>query len=143
MDDREYELARQVLRLANRIVANRNRHLRELGLTAEQADSLLFFAGQEEATATDLKEYLGVRHQTARGIVRRMADKGLITLAAGGQDARCRHVALTEQGRAAIGTLRRNGRHTGQSLLRGLSPDEQAQFARLIGHALENVQGQG
>ncbi len=42
MKQKEYELARQVLTLANRIVKKRNGHLKELNITAEQADSLLF-----------------------------------------------------------------------------------------------------
>ena len=41
--NKEYTLARLILRLANRIVKNRDRHVKELGLTTEQADSLLFF----------------------------------------------------------------------------------------------------
>lgn len=40
--DIEFRVARGILTLANRIIANRNEHLKEVGLTAEQADSLLF-----------------------------------------------------------------------------------------------------
>ena len=47
MKNREYELARKVLTLANQIVKNRNKHLKELNITAEQADSLTFFSFKE------------------------------------------------------------------------------------------------
>ena len=70
--NKEYTLARLILRLANRIVKKRDRHVKELGLTTEQADSLLFFLDRKDAVINDLKDHLGVTHQTARGIVQRM-----------------------------------------------------------------------
>lgn len=76
--NKEYTLARLILRLANRIVKNRDRHVKELGLTTEQADSLLFFLDRKDAVINDLKDHLGVTHQTARGIVQRMESKGLV-----------------------------------------------------------------
>ena len=75
MKQKEYELARQVLTLANRIVKNRNNHLKELNITAEQADSLLFFHAHHDSSISDLKEYLQISHQTARGIVKRLEEK--------------------------------------------------------------------
>ena len=75
---KEYELARLILRLSNQIVKNRDQHVRDLGLTTEQADSLQFFLSHKNAVIMDLKEHLGVTHQTARGIVQRMEIKGLI-----------------------------------------------------------------
>ena len=78
--NKEYTLARLILRLANRIVKNRDRHVKELGLTTEQADSLLFFLDRKDAVINDLKDHLGVTHQTARGIVQRMESKGLVQI---------------------------------------------------------------
>lgn len=75
---KEYEFARLILRLSNQIVKNRDQHVRDLGLTTEQADSLQFFLSHKNAVIMDLKEHLGVTHQTARGIVQRMEIKGLI-----------------------------------------------------------------
>ena len=72
MRNREYELARQVLNLANQIVKNRNKHLKELNITAEQADSLTFFYSDDNKSISDLKDYLHISHQTARGIVKRL-----------------------------------------------------------------------
>ncbi len=39
----ENELGRLILKLANTIIKNRNRHLEALDLTSGQADSLQFF----------------------------------------------------------------------------------------------------
>lgn len=135
----EFDLARNVLRLANRIVANRNNHLRELGLTAEQADSLLFFEKNSGATITDLKDYLGVSHQTARGIVQRMTEKNVLALTVSPDDGRCRIVIITSKGENLLRTLHQNGINTGISITKEMTADEKKDFARLIAMAMKNI----
>lgn len=135
----EFDLARNVLRLANRIVANRNNHLRELGLTAEQADSLLFFEKNSGATITDLKDYLGVSHQTARGIVQRMTEKNVLALTVSPDDGRCRIVSITSKGENLLRTLHQNGINTGISITKEMTADEKKDFARLIAMAMKNI----
>ncbi len=139
MHDTEYQLARQVLNLANQIVKNRNRHIKELNLTAEQADSLLFFSVGGKSIS-DLRDHLHIRHQTAQGIVKRMEEKGLLHLSVSAADGRCKTVSLTEKGEETMACLRRNGTHTGSRLLSGMTPQQQEQFAALIRQALDNIQ---
>ena len=43
MNEMEYAVSRKIIQLGNQIVARRNRQIRELGLTTEQADALFFF----------------------------------------------------------------------------------------------------
>ncbi len=139
MHDTEYQLARQVLNLANQIVKNRNRHIKELNLTAEQADSLVFFSAGGKSIS-DLRDHLHIRHQTAQGIVKRMEEKGLLSLSVSAADGRCKTVSLTEKGEETMACLRRNGTHTGSRLLSGMTPQQQEQFAALIRQALDNIQ---
>jgi len=139
MKNAEYELARQVLNLANRIIKNRNKHLQELNLTAEQADSLTFFHLHRNRSISDLKDYLQISHQTARGIVKRLEEKKFLTLTVSDTDGRYKTVSLTEQGKKIIKRLEQNGTHTGFQLLEGMSEEEQKQFSGLIARALENV----
>ena len=138
--NREYRFARLILKLGNTIIKNRDKHLRQIGLTTEQADSLQVFLYQGQATITELKDHLGVSHQTARGIVRRMEDKALVQIRKSDIDARCQQVIPTEQGREAGEVLRRNGTCTGSQLLRGLSEAEQKQFFNLLQNALKNIE---
>lgn len=139
MKNAEYELARQVLNLANRIIKNRNKHLQELNLTAEQADSLTFFCHSQNRSISDLKDYLHISHQTAQGIVKRLEEKNFLALTVSDADGRYKTVSLTEQGKKIIKRLEQNGTHTGFQLLEGMSDEEQKQFSELIGRALENV----
>lgn len=138
--EKEYDFARLILRLSNQIVKNRDRHVRELDLTTEQADSLQFFLTHENAVIMDLKNYLGVTHQTARGIVKRMETKGLIQTRKSETDARYQCVVVTEQGKKTGQILIKNGIQTGSKLLHGMSSDQQKLFYELLNSALENVE---
>lgn len=139
MKNAEYELARQVLNLANQIIKNRNKHLQELNITAEQADSLTFFHLNQNRSISDLKDYLHISHQTARGIVKRLEEKNYLVLTVSDTDGRYKTVSLTEQGKKILKRLEQNGTHTGFQLLKGMSYEEQKQFSELIAHALENM----
>lgn len=140
MSEMEYIVARKVLRLANLIIANRNMDIKELGLTAEQADSLLFFAKNEGKTATDLKEHLGIAHQTARGIIERMVKKEILKTAVSQEDARYKKVVLTEKGQRLYRCLNDNCMHTGDRLLNGMKENEKKQFFSMIALAVENME---
>lgn len=140
MKNKEYELARQVLTLANQILKSRNRHLKELNITAEQADSLTFFYFNADKSISDLKEYLHISHQSARGIVKRLEEKGFVKLYVSDTDARYKTVYLTEEGIHIVEHLKKNGTHTGYQLLSGMTKTEQEQFSILIASALRNME---
>ena len=127
--DKEFTVARLILRMANQIVKNRNLHVKALGLTTEQADSLLFFLSHENAVINDLKDYLCVTHQTARGIVQRMEGKGVVTTRKSPTDGRYQVVSLSEK-----------GLQTGSRLLHGMTPEQEDLFLQLMQLALENVE---
>ena len=55
-----HQLGRLILKLANTLIKNRNRHLKALDLTTSQADSLQFFLANPQSTVTDLKAYLEI-----------------------------------------------------------------------------------
>lgn len=140
MKNKEYELARQVLTLANQILKSRNGHLKELNITAEQADSLTFFYFHADKSISDLKDHLHIRHQTARGIVKRLEEKGFLKLSVAEADGRCKKVSLTEKGIDIVERLKQNGTHTGYKLLSGMTKAEQEQFSALIKRALKNME---
>lgn len=139
MRNMEYELARQVLNLANQIVKNRNKHLKELNITAEQADSLTFFCSGGNKSISDLKDHLHISHQTARGIVKRLEEKDFLKLSVSKSDGRYKTISLTEKGIHIVECLKRNGTHTGYQLLSGMTETEQEQFATLIAQSLKNI----
>lgn len=92
-----HQLGRLILKLANTLIKNRNRHLKALDLTTSQADSLQFFLANPQSTVTDLKAYLEITHQTARGLAQRIEEKGLVTPSPSSIDGRCRTISPTEK----------------------------------------------
>lgn len=141
MENQEYVLSRQILRLANLIITTRNREIRGLGLTTEQADALRYFEANDRKSAVDLKGHLGITHQATRGIVARMADKGLVQLDVSDLDGRYKTVTLTPQGRALCKQMRENCTHTGHQLLAGMDDQERDTFSRLVACALDHLEG--
>lgn len=137
--NREYVIARQIVKLANTIIKRRDSHLKELDLTAGQADSLQFIVSHGNVAITDLKEHLEITHQTASGIVQRMQAKKLVKLSKSKEDARRMLIFPTEKGREIYKILRSNGVQTGSSLLNGMTESEQKEFARLTALALDNI----
>lgn len=135
----EYLFARKILTLGKTIIAKRNDNLRNINLTAEQADALVFFSENPDSSIRDLNNYLSITHQTASGIVKRLCEKGLLTLTPSSEDGRRSIVHLTESGHNLITQVKQNGTHTGARILSGMSADEKDQFERLLDLALANI----
>ena len=132
LNRREDELGRLILKLSHQIVKNRGRHALAAGLTASQADCMLFFSSRDETSVTQLKDYLGVTHQTAQGLVQRMTAKGLLTSRRSPQDSRVVLLSLSAQGRALTEQLTHSREHTVGQLLRDISPREEEELLRLL-----------
>lgn len=135
----EFKAARKILKLANRIVNTRTKDLEELCITAEQSESLQFFDANAGATASDLKNYLGISHQAARNLVERMKKKELLHVVVSEEDTRSRSVYLTEKGINTCETLKRFGTNKGHTLLNGLSKEEKEHFISLLERISSNV----
>ena len=134
-----YILSRRIQQLSNTITQRRNRDLKKMGLTADQADALLFFYDHPESAAADLKKHLGVTHQAARAIVERMVNKGLLTTRVSPHDARYKTVTLTAQGEELHETMQRNCTDFGDVLLDHISAEDRDTLLALITQTLENL----
>ncbi len=134
-----YILSRKIQQLSNTITQRRNRDLKKLDLTANQADALLFFHAHPESAAADLKTHLGVTHQAARAIVERMVNKSLLTTRISPHDARYKTVTLTAQGEELHETMQRNCTDFGDVLLDHISAADRDTLLALITHTLDNL----
>lgn len=142
MDDvRKYQTAHIIVRLGNAVIYRRNRLLKELGLTSSQSDAILYILRRApgEVCARELMEELQLSQSTVAGILRRLEEKGLIERAIAAQDARRGVIRATVEGLCLEQRLRDLAARTQEDLLRDMSARERAQFARLLGKALENL----
>lgn len=137
--DIEYLLIRKIRELANLITKNRDADIRELGLTTAQADTLLYFAENPGKSIVDLKSFFHITHQTAQGLVQRMAEKGLLVVSISRNDQRYKQIFLTEKAQSIYNNMLENGTNTGNALLNGMNSEEKKQFQALIDLGLKNL----
>ena len=133
-------VARQVLILARQIKRRRNQHLRTVGLTTEQADSLTFFTDQPGRTVTAFKTYQEITHQTARMIVQRLQTRGYVQLVVSPTDARAKQVVVTPSGRAKREQLRQHGWQTSAQMFAHLDAEQQQVFLDLLRQVNQNLE---
>lgn len=135
----EYLAARKILMLGKTIISNRNNNLKSINLTAEQADALIYLSEHPGVSIRDLSNHLGVTHQTASGIVKRLCEKNAITMVPSSEDGRRTLINLTGQGQSLISQIKENGTHTGEKILSSMSAEERLQFERLLDKALASI----
>ena len=95
----------------------------------------------EPVTQRQLEQYMAVKPSTINGIVGRLEEKGLLTRDACQQDARCRVLRLTEEGRRFRSDFIRIAQDTNRQMEQGFSPEEQAQLTDFLERAYRNVGG--
>ena len=111
-----------------------------MGITGAQAESLIFIADNQNRTINDLKDYLGISHQAAQGIAKRMMDSNLIVIQKFEKDRRQKILTPTPKGLDIRGQLRGNALTTGERLLSEVSAEEKEVFFNVLTKALEVIQ---
>lgn len=124
MTDKDFIIERCILRIGNKINNGRNKDLAQIDLTPNQSETLLFFGTNKGKTIIDLKNHLRITHQAARNTVERMKKKELLYVMISKEDARFKHIYLTEKGKELFDKLKEMGTTVGQQLLQGLSAEE-------------------
>lgn len=137
--NQEYIVARRVLELANKLVTNRNQHIRMLHITTDQADALNFFADYPNSSISNLKDFHHIKHQSAQAITQKLSEKGLVELTENPNDRRAKLVLLTDEGHIMRTHLKENGSHTGEQILNGFSDEEKTQFLTLLERSVDNL----
>lgn len=136
---KEFITASLIVKLGNAVTYYRNMKMEDIGLTSVQSDALIAMLRDPEITASQLKERLNLSQSTVAGIIERLESKGLVSKVTAPDDARKTHLIPTEKGRQLEDKLREIALDIQKALLRGMNADEQAEFSRLLGIALENL----
>ena len=110
--------------------------------TALMLAAALAGCGQQEElreTQRQLEQYMAVKPSTINGIVGRLEEKGLLTRDACQQDARCRVLRLTEEGRRFRSDFIRIAQKTNRQMEQGFSPEELATLHRYLERVAQNL----
>jgi len=138
-EPKEFVTASLIVKLGNAVTYYRNMKMEDIGLTSVQSDALIATLRNPQITASQLKEHLNLSQSTVAGIIERLESKGLLTKVSDPDDARKTHLIPTEKGRQLEGTLREIAFSIQKSLMNGMSADEQSEFSKLLGIALDNM----
>lgn len=113
--------------------------LERTGLTMREVHVLLFLANNPGYdTARDVAEYRGLVKSQVSQAVDLLAVQGLLRRTPDGGDRRVVHLAITEAGAPLAREAQAIQASCGRRLLKNLTPEEEAQFRRLLETVLEN-----
>lgn len=113
--------------------------LERWSLSMREVHVLLFLANNPGYdTARDVTEYRGLAKSQVSQAVDLLADRGLLRRVPDRGDRRIVHLAITEAGAPLAREAQSIQAGSGRRLLRGLSPEEESRFRRLLETVLEN-----
>lgn len=113
--------------------------LERTGLTMREIHVLLFLANNPDYdTARDVAEYRGLAKSQVSQAVDLLAARGVLRRAPDASDRRVVHLAVTEAGAPLAREAQAIQAACGRRLLADFSPEDEAQFRRLLETVLEN-----
>ena len=113
--------------------------LERTGLTMREIHVLLFLANNPDYdTARDVAEYRGLVKSQVSQAVDLLATQGLLRRTPDGTDRRMVHLSITEAGAPLAREAQAIQAACGRRLLANFSPEDEAQFRRLLETVLEN-----
>lgn len=145
MTDRENDVGFIVKQIHDDLGSYLDGRLRANGLTSAQVEVIRFLSEREgeRTTLRDLEEYLGVSHPTVVGLVRRLAEKGILRSDRDPKDGRARNLSLTpmaREERIGIPTFEKV-KEAEELLTRGFTGEERLELVRLLRRVQENLKG--
>ncbi len=132
-----------VFRLNNALIKQKNRHMSELDLTAIQADVLMYILNHhetQEINQLDIQEVFKLTNPTVSGIVDRLEEKGFIKRVRSEKDARYRSLIPLPKGETLHPELKRSAEEAEKRFVRDMTPEEAAEFKRLLQIALKTAE---
>lgn len=135
----QFKTASLLVKLGNAVTYYRNLKMETLDLTSVQSDAIIATLRNPGITASQLKEHLQLSQSTTAGIIARLESKGLITKTLDKEDARKAFLEPTEEGLLLETPLKKIALETQQTLVEGMTEEEQEEFIRLLQIALNNI----
>ena len=116
--------------------------LESMDLTAAQGRIMGYLAHcQQPPCPKDLEEIFHLSHPTVSGLLSRLEQKGFLELRPDPVDRRCKRIHILPKGEECNETMQNAIRSNEDRLVRGFTPEEQAQFLTLLHRAIENMGG--
>ncbi len=132
-----------VFRLNNALVKQKNRNMCVYNLTSIQADVLMYILNNyqsREVNQLDIQAVFKLTNPTVSGIIDRLEEKEFIKRVRSEKDARYRRLLPLPKGEALYEDLRRSAAEAEANLTKDMTPEEAAEFKRLLKVALQTAE---
>jgi DNA-binding MarR family transcriptional regulator len=119
-----------------------NDALAQMDLTASQGRIMGYLIhAPQPPCAKDIEEHFHLSHPSVSGTLRRMEKKGFIAFFPDEQDHRCKRIHILPKGRACHERIEQVILDIEHQIVSGFTPEEQAEFSRLLNQAIHNMGG--
>lgn len=128
-------------KISNRMECNRNRSLKELGLTATQLDLLyyLYKHREKENTLSDITSFFGIQHTSTIHVLKILEQKGYIYKMPTKRNPRFKNICLTDKGLPLMEQFNASIAAVNRQIFSGITEAEQEELDRLLNIIYKNL----
>ncbi|MFA6867313.1 MAG: MarR family transcriptional regulator [Clostridia bacterium] len=127
--------------LEDHMIAHFNKQLKVNDMTASQMRILVFLMEIKKGTTTPQKEiqdYFGLKHPTVIGLLKRMEEKGLVTVTIDEKDKRQRNVNIMPKAFEQKEMMKKHKICLEEKIYKGFDKDEIIELGRLLDKLIIN-----
>ena len=120
---------------------NFDQELERVGLTFSQMRVLRFLEDNPNTKITqkDISKELDIQHSTTIGLLKRMQEKGLVTVVVDEDNRRCRNIFLTSKAEEISCEMERGRTIMENRIVASFTEEEKEIFYRLFNKAIDNL----
>ena len=120
---------------------NFDQELERVGLTFSQMRVLRFIEDNPKMKITqkDISKELDIQHSTTIGLLKRMQEKGLVTVVVDEDNRRCRNIFLTSKAEEISCEMERGRTIMENRVVASFTEEEKEIFYRLLNKAIDNL----
>ena len=120
---------------------NFDQEFERVGLTFSQMRVLRFLEDNPNTKITqkDISKELDIQHSTTIGLLKRMQEKGLVTVVVDEDNRRCRNIFLTSKAEEISCEMERGRTIMENRVVASFTEEEKEIFYRLLNKAIDNL----
>ena len=120
---------------------NFDQELERVGLTFSQMRVLRFLEDNPNTKITqkDISKELDIQHSTTIGLLKRMQEKGMVTVVVDEDNRRCRNIFLTSKAEEISCEMERGRTIMENRVVASFTEEEKEIFYRLLNKAIDNL----
>ncbi len=114
--------------------------LTQMELTSSQGRIVGYLAHRTSPPCSrDIEEFFHLSHPSVSGTLSRLEKKGFIEFRSDPSDGRCKRICILPKGLECYEQIKQTIDRIESQIVQGFTPEEQAQFSRLLNRAAQNM----